>query len=273
MNSNTPLISIIVPCYNQAQYLDECLQSVQDQTFENWECIIVDDGSIDDTENIVKNWIAKDTRFRNFKQTNKGVASARNFGIQRAKGKWILPLDGDDKIGIDYLTLASKEFDNDYDLIYCNAEFFGSTKGDFSPGPYSYSQLLLDNCFFVSSFFKKEKWASAGGFDSQLIDGFEDWEFFINILNPNSKVLKLDNLGFYYRRKEISRDKLIQKDKEKFNASYNYIYKKHLQKYIFPQENGIYYYRKNLFINKEYEQLKEKVYKSWFSRLLFKLFN
>ncbi|MGL6039433.1 MAG: glycosyltransferase family 2 protein, partial [Soonwooa sp.] len=57
------LISIIVPCYNQSQYLDECLQSVLDQTYQNWECIIVNDGSKDDTEEIALKWIVKDNRF------------------------------------------------------------------------------------------------------------------------------------------------------------------------------------------------------------------
>jgi glycosyltransferase involved in cell wall biosynthesis len=63
-----PEISIIVPCYNQAQYLDECLQSVLNQTYQDWECIIVDDGSPDNTEKVVKKWIEKDSRFQYLKK-------------------------------------------------------------------------------------------------------------------------------------------------------------------------------------------------------------
>ena len=79
-------ISIIVPCYNQVQYLDECLQSVLDQTYTNWECLIIDDGSPDNTEDLAKIWVEKDERFHYFKKENGGVSSARNFGIEKAKG-------------------------------------------------------------------------------------------------------------------------------------------------------------------------------------------
>ena len=97
------LISVIVPCYNQAQYLDECLQSVLDQTYTDWECIIVNDGSPDHTEEIAKKWVEKDARFRYLFKENGGLSSARNAGIEIAKGEWILPLDADDKIGNQYL--------------------------------------------------------------------------------------------------------------------------------------------------------------------------
>ena len=80
----SPKISIIVPCYNQAQYLDECLQSALDQTFQNWECIIINDGSPDETEEFAKNWTEKDARFLYFKKENGGVSFARNFGIGKS---------------------------------------------------------------------------------------------------------------------------------------------------------------------------------------------
>lgn len=108
-----PLISVIVPCYNQAQFLDECLQSVLEQTYQNWECIIVNDGSPDNTEEVALEWTKKDVRFIYLKKDNGGLSSARNAGIEKAKGEWILPLDCDDKIGNQYLELASAEFNKD----------------------------------------------------------------------------------------------------------------------------------------------------------------
>ncbi len=65
---NNPLISVIVPCYNQAEYLDECLHSILYQTYQNWECIIVNDGSPDNTEEIALKWVDKDIRFRYIKK-------------------------------------------------------------------------------------------------------------------------------------------------------------------------------------------------------------
>ncbi len=93
-----PLISVIVPCYNQAQYLEECLQSVLDQTYQNWECIIVNDGSPDHTEEIAKRWLEKDNRFRYIYKDNGGLSSARNAGIREAKGEYLFFLDSDDSL-------------------------------------------------------------------------------------------------------------------------------------------------------------------------------
>ena len=98
-------ISIIVPCYNQAQYLDECLQSVLEQTYENWECIIVNDGSPDDTEVVAKKWLEKDNRFQYLYKKNGGLSSARNAGIKQAKGVYIQLLDSDDLLQKDKLKI------------------------------------------------------------------------------------------------------------------------------------------------------------------------
>jgi glycosyltransferase involved in cell wall biosynthesis len=92
------LISVIVPCYNQAQYLDECLNSVFKQTYSHWECIIVNDGSSDNTDEIAQKWSEKDSRYKYFKKDNGGLSSARNFGLKRANGDYIQFLDSDDII-------------------------------------------------------------------------------------------------------------------------------------------------------------------------------
>ncbi|MCA4777332.1 glycosyltransferase family 2 protein [Empedobacter stercoris] len=114
---NKPLISVIVPCYNQAQYMDECLQSVLDQTYQNWECIIVNDGSLDHTEQVALEWTKKDTRFIYLKKENGGVASARNLGIENARGEWIQFLDSDDIIKSTKLETI-ENIDNSINFIY-----------------------------------------------------------------------------------------------------------------------------------------------------------
>lgn len=247
-----PLISIIIPCYNQAQYLDECLQSVMDQTYQNWECIIVNDGSIDNTKEIAESWTNKDYRFIYLEKENGGVSSARNFGIERSDGEWILPLDGDDKIGIRYLELAEKQFNSGYTLIYCKANFFGTINKEWNLVDYSYNEMLLHNLIFCSVFFTKKTFMESKGYDVNLIYGLEDWDFLLTVLDENKKVLKLDYIGFYYRRNEISRDVVINTDKIKLSHSENYIYKKHHQKY--EQRFG------NFFdIQREISNLKYKI--------------
>jgi len=104
--SNNSLISIIIPCFNQAKFLNETLNSVLEQTYQNWECIVVNDGSTDDSENIAKGWVAKDTRFKYFNQVNSGVSAARNLALDKAQGNFIQFLDADDLLEVDKIEIS-----------------------------------------------------------------------------------------------------------------------------------------------------------------------
>lgn len=91
-----PLISIVVPCYNQAQYLDECLKSLVKQRYQNWECILINDGSTDDSLSVALKWQEKDKRIRVIDKHNEGQSAARNQGIDLAGGQYITFVDADD---------------------------------------------------------------------------------------------------------------------------------------------------------------------------------
>lgn len=98
-----PLISIIIPMYNSELYIEKTINSIINQTFENFELLIVDDGSTDSSYEICKKIASKDQRIIVFSKTNGGVSSARNFGIDHAKGEWILFIDSDDYINKEYI--------------------------------------------------------------------------------------------------------------------------------------------------------------------------
>jgi len=221
------LISVIVPCYNQAQYLDECLQSVKNQMFTAWECLIVNDGSPDNTEEIALKWTKDDSRFRYLKKENGGVNSSRNFGIEQANGEWILPLDADDKIAENYMHLAANEFDNGYSVIYCNAKRFGIKNGLWKMPNFSLNTLSKRNVIFCTAFFRKTDWQKVGGFDTNLIYGWEDWDFWIGLLKKSGKVLKINEICFFYRIKEQSRNNNFLQKAEQKKQTLNYIHKKH----------------------------------------------
>lgn len=121
-----PSVSIIIPCYNKAQYLGETLQSVLDQTYTNWECILVNDGSTDNTETIAKVYCEKDNRFYYFLKKNEGVSCARNFGIKKAKGNFVIFLDADDLLA-DFSVAKRVEYFNNYpeqDGLVFTTQFF-----------------------------------------------------------------------------------------------------------------------------------------------------
>lgn len=221
-NISNCLVSIIVPCFNQAQYLDESLQSVLDQTYTNWECIIVNDGSPDNTEEVAKIWLEKDKRFKYLFKENGGLSSARNFGITHAIGEFILPLDADDKISRDYVLLALQEFEKDTDLkvVYCKAEKFGDELGLLILEPYSIQELAIKNMIFCTAMFRKEDWEMVGGYDINMIYGLEDWEFWIAILKNGGGVKCLDEVCFYYRIKANSMLKRLNNEMNTYSLEY-----------------------------------------------------
>lgn len=253
------ITSIVIPCYNQDQYLDECLHSVLAQTYTDWECIIVDDGSLDHTEQIVKKWTEKDPRFQYYKKENEGVSAARNFGIEKAVGEWILPLDGDDKIGSKYLELASKEFHNDIDIIYSIGQYFGEKNTVFASEPFDYQSFLMENQIFCTAFFKKSDWKKIGGYDTEMKDGYEDWEFWIHLLADKNplKVKHLNEVCFFYRIKHLSRNvDAMQKNDASLR---DYIYRKHPEVFYKNLNSLKEYYHENQKLKRENKNLKKIV--------------
>lgn len=97
------LISIIVPIFNTEKHLHQCLDSISSQSYENFECLLINDGSIDASASICREYVAKDARFRYFEKENGGVSSARNLGIERSGGAYITFIDSDDWVEFDYL--------------------------------------------------------------------------------------------------------------------------------------------------------------------------
>ena len=122
--------------------------------------------------------------------------------------------------------------DPSINLVYY-AEYFGY-KGPCELPPFDRRKILLENMILSCAMFKKEDWKSVGGYDIKMIKGYEDWEFWINlVLNINNfKVFKLDYVGFYYRRKEISRDVNISNDIKAAKKLVRYIERKHFKHYL-----------------------------------------
>lgn len=206
---NNPVISVIVPCYNQAIYLSEALQSVLEQEFQDWECIIVNDGSSDNTEEIAKQWTIKDKRFKYFYKENGGLSSARNTGIDICYGEWILPLDADDKIGELYISEAIKAVSDNPNtkLVYSNLSLFGIKNQELITLDYKYENLLTENQIFCSGIYRKEDYLKTNGYNPNMKGGLEDWDFWLSLLKPEDIVIKLPDFHFFYR---IKSDSMLQ---------------------------------------------------------------
>ena len=196
-------IAIVIPCYNQEKYIKETIQSVKDQDYPDFSCVIVNDGSTDKSEDIILSEIYGDQRFRYFRIENSGPGYARNFGIQKTSSEYILCLDSDDLISSRYIKDAIEFLDKNQDitLYYGDAEYLydsGKTS-KFNLPEFNYPNLLYGNMIYVSGIFRRERYDEVGGFD-EVIGGFEDWEFLIRLLYGGKKVYKSSDLVFWYRQ-------------------------------------------------------------------------
>jgi glycosyltransferase involved in cell wall biosynthesis len=231
-----PLFSIIVPCYSQASFLPQALDSICKQTFSEWEVIIVNDASPDDTLDVANSLASGDARIKVLDLPhNVGLPAARNEGIKNAIGTYILPLDADDIIAPDYLEKALKLFlkEPQTSLVYGKAMKFNDVKEwQWKLKSYSYENLLLGNIIYASAIFKRDCWQRIGGYDTSLVHGSEDWEFWIRLLNEQSIVHFIDSIVFYYRKKPDSMSKTLFSDPKKIAAVSHYIYQKHSEKYL-----------------------------------------
>lgn len=220
------LVSVIVPCYNQAVYLPEALDSVLAQTYPHWECIVVDDGSTDNIESVAQAYCAKDARIRYVTKPNGGLSSARNFGIKASKGTFILPLDGDDKINPVYIEKAVEALTmhKDVKVTYGQAEFFGTVNKPWEMPPFDFRSLLIQNLFYCTALYRRADYDKTRGYDETMRDGFEDWDFWIQMLKNGGKVHQLPMVCFYYRQKEVSMFRDLLKDKKKLFNAYLKVY-------------------------------------------------
>ncbi|MBN2572305.1 MAG: glycosyltransferase family 2 protein [Ignavibacteriales bacterium] len=202
-----PIVSIIIPCYNQENYIAETLNCIIVQEFQDWECIVIDDGSTDTSGLICKKYSKDDRRIKYFKKINEGPSLARNYAISISKGKYILPLDADDLISKDYVQLCVEVLDKNpkVKLVYSEAEFFDQKKGKWILPEFTFSKLLLYNMIFCSAMYRKTDFLVTKGYDPKMAKGLEDWEFWIELLKTGGKVIKLRETHFYYRIKNSSR--------------------------------------------------------------------
>ncbi len=202
--SEPALVSIIIPCYNHANLLREAVESVVSQTYQNWECIIVNDGSTDDTSNFTNYLIQlyPQKALRLIDKPNTGPADSRNVGVQNSSGKLILFLDADDKIHPKFLeecveVLSAKP---NVGFVYTDVQHFGANCDLVNHGDFEPNKFLRDNQAPATSLFRKEIYDQVGGLKKVMKLGCEDWEFWISAYEKGWLGYRLPQPYLYYRQ-------------------------------------------------------------------------
>jgi glycosyltransferase involved in cell wall biosynthesis len=225
-------LSIIIPCFNSESTLETTLESVFNQDFQNWEAIIVNDGSSDATEQIALRWVQKDNRFRYYTKKNEGLTKTRNLGISKSNGTYILPLDADNQLIHDFTQDAIAVFEKNHEVgvVHGDAEYFGLKKGLWKIGEYNFEKMLVDNYIDACAIYKKTLWDQVGGYDENLPhEGLEDWELWLAFGKLNANFYHLQKITFRYY---VEANSMIRSfTKEMAMDTRNYLVRKYFKQY------------------------------------------
>ena len=201
--AQSPTVSVMIPYYNCKEYIVETVQSVLSQSHQNFEIIIVDDGSDPEHADYLRGVLADKPAIRYAVQNNQGVAAARNHAARLAGGKYFLFLDSDDLILPDYIEKCVTVLENNPDckLVYPLAEYFDAQEGLWNLPDYDgLGSLLKGNRIPVISMHRAEDFVSLGGFDENLAT-HEDWDLWIRLLSNGGTVIRIPEVLFRYRKR------------------------------------------------------------------------
>jgi len=254
MNSNKqfPLVTVIIPCYNQDLYLPDAINCLIHQTYKNWECIIVNDGSTDNSKNIADSFAENESRIKIIHQKNKGLSAARNVGLDAASGKYIQFLDADDVIEVSKLSIQVEAILKYKDFPFiCYSDYrYGSNddinitikNNNYTPARFIKDLPIYDfavrwetefsipiHAFLFDSYFFNKK---SIRFDETL-SNHEDWDCWMQIFNFNPKIYFVEGEFSIYRLSK----KGLTTNKKKMVQGFHQAIKK--QQHIFHKDQVI----------------------------------
>lgn len=290
------LVSIIIPCYNQEAYLDTTVTSVLNQKHEHWECILVNDGSTDKTQDIINNWVKKDSRFIGIQQKNGGLSNARNKGLENAKGEWVQFLDADDFL---HDSKLSSSLSQNTDVVVTDFLMFKDTPENtleaycnLKTQTFSFESILCDwdvtytipiHCgLFRRSLIGNVKF-------NESVKAKEDWIFWLSLFQKTPSVSFVPEQLCLYRLHEKSMTQneafMFENTVKAFEFIYSDFLKDEKYKHLFFNRvvreyedfKSRYFYFSNS--NKEvlenygaYKYVRDKYYNIWYKKYFYMFF-
>lgn len=196
-------ISVIIPSYNQQEYLNDAIESVLSQTIKPHEIILIDDGSTDHSLEIAKKY---EPEIKVISQVNKGLPSARNTGIMNATGDYVLPLDADDVALENWIERISQTIEQtNADIVSPSFKAFGVNNGKviLMSNP-TIDDFKLANRIAYCSAVKREVLLEVGGYSPRMIFGYEDLHLWFDLLKRGKIIITIPEVLWLYRTKEVS---------------------------------------------------------------------
>lgn len=263
-------ISIIIPYYKGEEYIEETLKSVYNQTYKDFEVIIVNDGSDKKPLEVLE----QNGLYSNLKiihQENQGQSSARNNGVAYSTGKYLLFLDCDDIIEKTFLekTHHILQQNPEIRICYTKGKFFEKINHEWILQPFNIRDFLIENSIPITALIYKEDFEKTGGFDTRL-SYYEDWDLWISLIEKGIKVHKINEFLFFYRIRNNT-DSLTNisiDNRSRLSDNFFEIYKKH---YTFYKQHGLDFHTIMSLI-RENKKYKAKYYNEWYRKLIYKLF-
>jgi glycosyltransferase involved in cell wall biosynthesis len=241
---------VIIPCFNNADHIQETLASVQNQTVSDWECLIIDDGSTDNSKAVINSYIESDQRFRFLQRPThlpKGANSCRNYGANECSGTHLIFLDADDLLSDDCIKRRINSLKDEDLIIFSTAHFTGSidqatpfiTGLNLNLDPIRYRDMFLGYWIpwhLSSGLWKRSFFEKSGGFEASL-KRFQDVELHVRALSISGIKFNIDlSLGYtsYYRKSTFHTK--IGSDKRRFILDQGFLYAEKLKSLLQPQD-------------------------------------
>jgi glycosyltransferase involved in cell wall biosynthesis len=232
MSKSFPTVSVLIPCYNHGQHIDDAIDSVFNQTFTDFEILIVDDGSTDPFT------IQKLSHFKRPKTvvtrtSNRGPAAARNCAIQKARGSFFCALDADDKLHPEFFAESLAEFERNpaISFVSCWLQMFGDEAWVWQQKHCDLQTLLTECTVATPALVRAEAVRAIGGYDENPEPGFhEDWDFWLSLVEKGFSGTIIPKVLFYYRRQPGSRSQGYPYDEIDARGQ-KYMFKKHQESY------------------------------------------
>lgn len=230
----SPLVSVIVTNYNYAEYVGRCIESAINQTYKPIEIIVINDGSTDNSDKVIKKYTNKYPEIRYINQKNQGANATRNIGIKLAKGDFIFLLDADNWLNPDHIEkLFKKAKDTGADVVYTDLQHFGDDENKHIMPEFDINYLKISNFVDTASLIRK-KAIGKNKFDIWLNRRFlQDYDFFLGLALKGLKFIKCGEATLNYRIHSKQRGNKSDRisSVEKSIENYEYIIKKYKKLY------------------------------------------